>query len=255
VEQGDELVRIRTIKPEFWRSEDIAKLDWGTRLVYVGLWSYVDDNGVGRDDWRIITAELFALDDPLTEPSVRVQTALDTLSAGGQIVRYTVRGKAYIEILAWDSHQVINRPSKARFPRSDAQSAKTHGALTEPSMTDQNMPGAGTGEQGNRGTGEYKTSKSQSSNKRARVSTDSIEISEMTQRAATQLGIQIPGIVSAIAQRCDVDVDAYGALQVSRWVIDRSKEPVQAGQKYVLAAIDQSPAEIQKYIYEEVQAV
>ena len=42
-------MRIRSIKPDFWRSDDLDRLDWHTRLVYIGLWSYVDDNGVGRE--------------------------------------------------------------------------------------------------------------------------------------------------------------------------------------------------------------
>ena len=28
---------------------DIANLNWDARLVFIGLWSYVDDNGVGKD--------------------------------------------------------------------------------------------------------------------------------------------------------------------------------------------------------------
>ena len=55
-------MRIRSIKPEFWRSRDIAKLDWDTRLVFIGLWSYVDDNGVGKDIDYDIIGDLFASD-------------------------------------------------------------------------------------------------------------------------------------------------------------------------------------------------
>ena len=49
-------MRIRSIRPEFWASEDVAAMDWHTRLVYIGLWSYVDDNGVGRDLVPLIVA-------------------------------------------------------------------------------------------------------------------------------------------------------------------------------------------------------
>ena len=55
-------MRIRTIKPEFWRSDDIASLSWDARLVFIGLWSYVDDNGVGRDSLPSIVGDLFAAD-------------------------------------------------------------------------------------------------------------------------------------------------------------------------------------------------
>ena len=55
-------MRIRSIKPEFWRSDDIDCLDWPTRLLFIGLWSYVDDNGVGRDRESDIAADLFSGD-------------------------------------------------------------------------------------------------------------------------------------------------------------------------------------------------
>lgn len=150
-------MRIRSIKPEFWRSEDVAALSWHDRLVFIGLWSYVDDNGVGRDDERIITAELFALEADLSEASLRVHGALMRLHAAGLITRYTVRGRSLIHIPTWTTHQKINRPTPGRFPLptcDDAElsesSVSPHGALIEDSL-----PGAV--EQGNRGTGEKKT--------------------------------------------------------------------------------------------------
>ena len=151
------LVRIRSIKPEFWRSEDIAALDWDARLVFIGLWSYVDDNGVGRDDERIICAELFALDDPLSEPSVRAQAALNTLSRHGLITRYSVDGRRYLHIVTWDKHQKINRPSEPRLPLPTCDDAEIRNLLSEPSVSPHNILRAGTGEQGNRGTGEEET--------------------------------------------------------------------------------------------------
>ena len=89
-------MRIRSIRPEFWTSEDVAAMDWHTRLVYIGLWSYVDDNGVGRDIERLITTDLFALDDDLTEASVRVHGALKHLNTHGQITRYSVDGRRFL---------------------------------------------------------------------------------------------------------------------------------------------------------------
>ena len=55
-------MRIRSIKPEFWRSEDVARLTWHDRLLFIGLWSYVDDNGVGIDHEPSIIGDLFAAD-------------------------------------------------------------------------------------------------------------------------------------------------------------------------------------------------
>ena len=55
-------MRIRSIKPEFWQSEDISALSIEDRLLFIGLWSYVDDNGVGRGDMADVIADLFAAD-------------------------------------------------------------------------------------------------------------------------------------------------------------------------------------------------
>ena len=50
-------MRIRSIKPEFWTSDDVAQHDWNTRLLFIGLWSYVDDNGVTRPGLESFLAE------------------------------------------------------------------------------------------------------------------------------------------------------------------------------------------------------
>ena len=157
-------MRIRSIKPEFWRSEDVARLTWHDRLLFIGLWSYVDDNGVGRDVPSIIAAELFALDDlradsvsthgGFTESSLRTHAGLDTLSRAGLITRYEVDGKRFLHIATWDKHQKINRPSPGRYPLPTAKPAVIHGGLTEDSLSPHNTLSAGTGEQGNRGTEE-----------------------------------------------------------------------------------------------------
>jgi hypothetical protein len=147
-------VRIRSIRPEFWSSEDIAKMDWHTRLVYIGLWSYVDDNGVGRDLERLIVADLFPLDEDLTEASLRVHGALKHLQTHGQITRYTVDGKPFLHVTAWDTHQKVNRPSGSRYPLPTCDDAVPHGALTEPSLSPHDSLSAGEGEKGRRGEGE-----------------------------------------------------------------------------------------------------
>src|SRR3546814_14876688 len=61
--KGPDMARIRTIKPEFWTSETIAALPIRTRLTFIGLWTYVDDNGVGFGNETLIVAELFPLED------------------------------------------------------------------------------------------------------------------------------------------------------------------------------------------------
>ena len=152
-------MRIRSIKPEFWRSEDIADLTVEDRLLFIGLWSYVDDNGVGIDRLADVCADLFALDlerDP-PETFARVSRGLQNLSEAGRIVRYTVEGKSYLHITNWSKHQRIDKPNKARYPHPDAENATIREEVATPSRDPRETPAPGTGEQGNRGTGEQGT--------------------------------------------------------------------------------------------------
>ena len=125
-------MRIRTIKPEFWRSEDIAQLDPWERLLFIGLWNYVDDNGVGKDNSAAIAGDLF-VHDLENDPSIffKVESGLKHLADAGLIQRYEVDGRRYVYVSAWSLHQRINRPSRARLPLP----VTIHGALTEHSLS------------------------------------------------------------------------------------------------------------------------
>lgn len=151
-------MRIRSIKPEYWRSDDITALPISTRLTFIGLWSYVDDNGVGADKIVSVVADLYADDfsrDP-QETLQRVTADLVRLASGGQVVRFRAlhngRAKDLLYITRWKQHQVVNHPSlghKYPLPPDETVQAAEH--LTQPSGESLETL---THEQGNRGTGE-----------------------------------------------------------------------------------------------------
>src|SRR5690349_12504544 len=114
-------MRIRATKPEFWRSRRIASVDWDVRFVLKGLESYVDDNGVGKDDLELIVGDLFSRD-LAREPSrtlKRVHVALNTLFEAGLLHRYEDDGTDLLYISWWEDIQKINRPSAGRLRRPD----------------------------------------------------------------------------------------------------------------------------------------
>lgn len=113
------MARIRSIKPEFWKSEAIAAHTFRARLTFIGLWTYVDDNGVGIDNPKLIAAELFALEDDPREALANVREDLARLHEAGRIVRYTVDGKSYLAVVNWREHQKIDKPGKPRYPEPD----------------------------------------------------------------------------------------------------------------------------------------
>ena len=154
-------MRIRSTKPEFWRSERIASVDWDARLVLKGLESYVDDNGVGKDDLALIVADVFPRDlsrNP-TGTLQKVSEAISNLSEAGLLWRYEHDGTKLLYVSFWEQIQRIEKPSAGRLPRPDgtksyresfigASSGSIPVALPEPSGL----------EQGNRGTGEQSSS-------------------------------------------------------------------------------------------------
>lgn len=100
----------------------------------------------------------------------------------------------------------------------------------------------------------YSPSKSQSSSSRARVSTDAIPISAMTKRLAGQQGVtNLRAVVDSVAAHCGVRITADQAYQLALHVLGKRKTPPESGQRYVLAAIEMSPAEIQQHIYESME--
>jgi hypothetical protein len=110
-------MRIRTIKPGFWRWEKVTQLSRDLRLLFVGVWSYVDDNGVGVDDYRQLAADLFALEDDPAEARQFVRDGLATLSRASLILRYEANGTSLLFVVDWDDWQRVDHPGKDRYPR------------------------------------------------------------------------------------------------------------------------------------------
>jgi hypothetical protein len=107
------MARIRTIKPEFPQSESIGKLSRDARLLYVQLWTIVDDAGRARAASRMLASLLYPYDDDARD---LIDEWLAELEDGEHIRRYDVDGSQYLEIVKWLEHQKIDKPSKSRLP-------------------------------------------------------------------------------------------------------------------------------------------
>lgn len=107
------MARIRTIKPEFPQSETIGALSRDARLLFVQLWTIVDDAGRARASSRVLASVLYPFDDDAMH---LIEGWLQELEDQGCIRRYTVEGKPYLDVPKWLEHQKIDRPSKSKLP-------------------------------------------------------------------------------------------------------------------------------------------
>lgn len=103
------MARIRTIKPDFWTSEQVMDCKPLTRLLFIGLWNFVDDYGRSPVAPRTIRARIFPGDDI---SGADVQDMLNELNSRGLILFYSANDKEYFEITGWAKHQKIDNPSK-----------------------------------------------------------------------------------------------------------------------------------------------
>lgn len=154
------MARIRTVKPEYWKSESIALLTMQTRLTFIALWTYVDDNGVGKDNAQLVTAEVYPLEKDPRATLAHVQHSLDELADAGRIVRYSNAGRSYLHITNWREHQRIDRPNKARYPLPDDDGSvltstdpEHDPGPNEPSRNPRETPASGAVELGSSGAG------------------------------------------------------------------------------------------------------
>lgn len=108
------MARIRTIKPEIWMSPQVMNLSHGARLLFLGLITQADDEGIGIADPRKLKAAIFGGDD-ITSADVR--RMLDEISAQRLAVLYedASHGNLY-QLPSWKSHQSIDRPRKSVYP-------------------------------------------------------------------------------------------------------------------------------------------
>ena len=115
------MARIRSIKPEFWASEQIVECSTTARLLFIGIWTFSDDGGVmplslKRIKMSVFPGDSFQLDE--------IAGWLEELRTNGLIATFVDEaGIVYITVLGW-KHQKIDKPS-LRYPQRQARGSKS----------------------------------------------------------------------------------------------------------------------------------
>lgn len=117
------MARKRMIDPNIWQSEDFSKLDFFSKLVFIGLFSLADDEGRGRANPTYLKSSIFPYDEVVR--TTDVEKSLSQISANMSIVFYEHNESKYYELLNWNKWQKIDRPSPSKIPEYDENAMKT----------------------------------------------------------------------------------------------------------------------------------
>lgn len=99
--------RIRTIKPEFCTSEQVAECSTTARLLFVTMWCFCDDAGRHPANVKRLKMECFpgdAFDD------FQMRSFVDELIRVGLLSEYTHENVVFWQVTGW-KHQKIDRPN------------------------------------------------------------------------------------------------------------------------------------------------
>lgn len=125
--------RIRSIKPEFWVSEQIANCSRDARLLFIGMWNFCDDGGIHPASYLKIKSEVFPADNiSLTI----IKNLITQLIKTGLIFEFTVENKIYWQVTGWQ-HQKISKPA-FKYPKpckNAGDSEKPAGFVRNPKLS------------------------------------------------------------------------------------------------------------------------
>lgn len=113
-------MRIRTVKPEFWTDEKVGELSIISRLLFIALLNYADDEGNFKCSMKQIKIYSFPYDD------IDIQPYLNELVEFKFMIPYVVQTVSYIHIVNFKKHQKINRPSPPMHPLFNEYSMINH---------------------------------------------------------------------------------------------------------------------------------
>lgn len=95
--------RIRSIKPDFWCSEDLSQVSRDCRLFYIGLWNLADEHSRLRGDSRYLKGQIFPFDDDVSQDDV--SKWIDELTVLGNVQKYRVGSSSYLYLPKLGLHQ------------------------------------------------------------------------------------------------------------------------------------------------------
>ncbi len=102
------MARIRSIKTEFWTSEQIVSCTITARLLFIGMWTFCDDNGIHPASVTRLKLQVFPAD---SISNSELQNLIDELVRADLLIEYQAGINRYWQVTGWAKHQRIEKPT------------------------------------------------------------------------------------------------------------------------------------------------
>jgi hypothetical protein len=118
------MARKRQIKPEFFESEEISRLSFGARILYIGIWCHMDANGIIERFIPLIRSKVFPREVSVTDQ--HVSDWIDELCTNKQLARVTAQGKQLLVCPNFRKHQKVHPDEPAKYSTTFEELPTTH---------------------------------------------------------------------------------------------------------------------------------
>lgn len=123
------MARIRTIKPDFWDSPATGQASLRARLLFIAMWNWADDFGIG--DAHAGRLWNFAFPNDRVNPADIPAVYAEVSNLFG-VIFYEHEGRPYYYIPSWNKHQKIDRRSVQKVPYPDESAPALFPAIPGP---------------------------------------------------------------------------------------------------------------------------
>lgn len=129
------MARSRNIKPGFFTNDLLAEIDPLGRILFAGLWTMADRDGRIEDRPKKIKAGVLPFD------NCDVDALLNNLAEYGFLLRYSVDGRRYLQVMNWGKHQNPHfKEAQSLIPAPVLERGETEASMGQASGKHQTSP-------------------------------------------------------------------------------------------------------------------
>lgn len=108
------MARIRSIKPDFWDDEKLARISLQSNLLFIGIWNFCDDKGVIKRNAAWIKSKVFPAREELR--LIDVKNWIEELVQARMLIPFDYENEGYYKVRTWERHQKIDKPNQSKIP-------------------------------------------------------------------------------------------------------------------------------------------